>query len=451
MAISLSPAAVTEKFRSSAHPLSRPGERPADAKGAPPAKAAKGAPPAKAAKGAPPAKAAKGAPPAKGAKGARGTWPMGKKTTAPTDESHAQTKPAKAAKGAKEVIDSTPSHQVPLDAEGWPDHENRHLDRSMSLGDLAGIEVPEPEYLINGLIRKGSAVIALTDTEVDYFHYLLALAIAAGAGHEMRPYGPNRQIKVCVLYSGEMPATDIQYAQLIREQFNNPENRERADANVIIKSMAEFETRRRSLAIGSDQRRLVDLVPGDAELVIILDANLPRPKGVDENELRSLDGMLRELIDSGKSVLLCSHVERRFWANMRRTIRTRCPLSFIQFEYDQSAPVDNGTGFIINRPRFSIHENGPLRYRVWLNKDGRKLTFGFGLIDPDDTQSARATRAAEFKKMCMVLEAQEIPRNQIAESLGVHKSTVTRALGPVRGKKKSKCGDDTDTGSEASE
>lgn len=126
--------------------------------------------------------------------------------------------------------------------------------------------------------------------------------------------------------------------------------------------MAEFETRRRSLAIGSDQRRLTDLVPHDTNLVIILDANLPKPKGVDENELRSLDGMLRDLVDSGKSVLLCSHVERRYWATMRRTIRARCPLSFIQFEYDQSAPVDNGSGFIINRPRFSIHEDSPVRY-----------------------------------------------------------------------------------------
>lgn len=72
-------------------------------------------------------------------------------------------------------------------------------------------------------------MIALADTEVDYFRYLLALAIAAGAGHDMRPYGQIRPIKVCILYSGEIPATDIQFVQLIREQFNNPENRERAE------------------------------------------------------------------------------------------------------------------------------------------------------------------------------------------------------------------------------
>ena len=134
---------------------------------------------------------------------------------------------------------------------------------------------------------------------------------------------------------------------------------------------------------------------------------------------------------------------------MRRTLRVSCPLSFAEFKFDPAAPYEHGTGFIVCREKMSIFATGPLTYRVWTVQDGQELTFGFGLIDPDDTQSARATRAAEFKKMAMVLEAKDIPRNKIAESLGVHKSTVTRALGAVRGKKTLVSGNDADAAPEA--
>ena len=388
---------------------------------------------------------------AKAAKGAQETWPKRKKASATTDESYAQTKPAKAAKTTEEAIDSEQSHQAPLDAEGWLDNENRHLDRSVSLRDLAKFKLKEPKYLIEGLVRCSSAVVVRADPAVEYAQYLLTLGIAAGAGQYMRPYGWIDPLKVCFLYMGAIPETDFEFAQLVRGNLNSQEKRELADDNVEMVCMADFQTRRRSLAIGSDQQRLIDLVPSDAELVIILDANLPTPKGVNDNDLRSLDWMLRELTERGTSVLVCGNAERRSWESVRRTIRASCPLSFVEFEYDRAAPSDHGKGFIIRRQRLSIHESGPLAYRVWNVKEGRKLTFGFGLIDPDDTQSARATRAAEFKKMCMVLEAQEIPRNQIAESLGVHKSTVTRALGATRGKKKPDSSDDTNTSTEAEE
>ena len=140
-------------------------------------------------------------------------------------------------------------------------------------------------------------------------------------------------------------------------------------------------------------------------------------------------------------------------ANLRRAIRASVSFSFVEFEFDRADPREDGNRLSANQNRMNTHESDPQHYSFEIIKDGRELTFNFSLsdTDTDSAHSDRTTRAVKIKKTATQMEAQGVPRTVIADLHGVHKSTVTRALGPVKGKKKRDSSDDTNTGSEASE
>ena len=399
-------------------------------------KPAKGVPPAKAAKGAPPAKAAKGTPAAKAAKCARGAWPMGRRPPATTDESNAQTKPAKAAKTATSLVPPSQPDEVQQPCsvstkDEWPDFERRDLDQSMTLRELLKQPLQDPDYLINGLVQRGGVTIVRADADLSVAWYFNVLAMYAAGGGTLYPFGYIPSVSTYLAHTAPVPPRTKEQLPLALRTLKSPGLMTQAEKNLHIVSMADHEKRLRKFSNRSDQRRLVDLISEDAQLVIVPDAFFSAAKNGDDFELRNIGRMFEEIVAKGAALILCVQMSEREWLALQRQLRICYPFNFVELLRDPAAPPDLGAGLIVQLSRISEFDTVPVTHRVSYIVRNKKMSLGFDLVDSDDKLTAKQVEMAVRQARAQQLKEQGMLSKDIAKELGVDPATVSRDLRSV--------------------
>ena len=229
---------------------------------------------------------------------------MGRKTTAITDASHAQTKSAKAAKAAKSPAPPSQPEEVLQPSsvpkeDDWPDFERRDLDQCMTLGELLKQPQQEPDYLINGLVQRGGVTIVRADTDLSVAWYFNVLATYAAGGGTLYPFGYIPAVVTSLAHTSPVPPRTKEQLPLALRTLRGPGLMAQAVKNLHIVSMADHEKRLRKFSNRSDQRRLVDVISEDAQLVIVPDAFFSATKNGDEFELRNIGRMFEEIVAKG--------------------------------------------------------------------------------------------------------------------------------------------------------
>lgn len=201
-----------------------------------------------------------------------------------------------------------------------------------------------------------------------------------------------------------------------------------AAKNLDIVSMADHEKRRRNFSDCSDQRRLIDLISGDVELVIVPDAFFFATKNADDFKLRNIERMFEEIVAKGTALIMGVQMSQREWLALKKQLRIPYPFTFVELLHDPAAPPDFGGGLIVQLSRISEFDTVPLRHRVSYVVKEMKMSLGFDLVDDSDTLTAKQVAMAARQARVKQLADQGMLGKDIAKELNVDPATISRDL-----------------------
>lgn len=301
--------------------------------------------------------------------------------------------------------------------------------RAVTLEDILGMN-PEPDrYLLGDLIAEKSIGMIAGPRGLGKSFLALFILYAIGGKKNLQPWGEGSGDEVVYL-DGEMRFIGLrERLELIHSMNKNEDSLESALNRVHVISRDLCGTPIGSIDSVDGQEKIASLIPGEAKLVIIDNLSAWTSGGREDSSAWSvIKAWLIEMRLSGKAILLIHHAGKNGQQRGSSAHEDLLDYSILLRPTDREAQCGK-TQFVIQHTKLRDHV-------PHLKQD---YLFEFGAVEGSSfsfTVSEANAPLPELAKQVLALyqDGAGMPQADIARTLTVHKSTVSRIIKKAGGK-----------------
>ncbi|MEO0375476.1 MAG: AAA family ATPase [Cyanobacteria bacterium P01_A01_bin.17] len=304
------------------------------------------------------------------------------------------------------------------------DDTTKHSTKIITAGQLLEKRFPKREFILEPWLRNVESSMIWAPTGVGKTWMTLSIAVAIAGGGKLGKWEASATRKVLII-DGEMNGQDLQerIKMLLDNKAIQDVDEEQGNENlhIIARQLQEPSADFIDITDEASQHKVLGLVRQlETELVIVANLTTTADGLPDENDAAAMRSVMRFLMmmkQAGVATILVHHSNKNGSGFRGSSALGATFESIISLKANDNAQYGSAS-FVLDFEKLRAKRTDATQTKVWT------LTDFFWTIE-DDEQSTKG-RIREAVKSHMFTN-----QSEIAEHLGIDKSTVSRALGAL--------------------